>query len=54
MDKDYKLNVETLGQVFTPKTIVDYMISLIRNNGNVLEPSCGILSNSLENCTSMI
>lgn len=55
MDKDYKLNVETLGQVFTPKTIVDYMISLIRNNGNVLEPSCGdgAFSNSLENCTSI-
>ena len=35
------LNVETLGQVFTPPFIVDEMIGLIKNSGSILEPSCG-------------
>jgi len=30
-----------LGQVFTPKYIVSQMLSLIKNNGKILEPSCG-------------
>lgn len=50
-----ELNVETLGQVFTPDEIVDYMISLRKNQGNILEPSCGdgAFSNKLENCTAI-
>ena len=31
----------TLGQIFTPPSIVDCMRRLIRNNGRVLEPACG-------------
>lgn len=36
-----KLNVEGLGQVFTPDNIVDLMLSLRHRRGRVLEPSCG-------------
>ena len=36
-----KLNVEGLGQVFTPTNVVDLMLSLRRRRGRVLEPSCG-------------
>ncbi len=36
-----KLNVEGLGQVFTPDNVVDLMLSLRRRRGRVLEPSCG-------------
>ena len=32
---------KNLGQVFTPAVIVDFMISLMRNKGSVLEPSAG-------------
>lgn len=35
------LNVENLGQVFTPPHIVSDMLALVRNNGRFLEPSCG-------------
>ena len=35
------MNIKKFGQVFTPKEIVLKMISLIKNKGNVLEPSCG-------------
>ena len=35
------LDVEKLGQVFTPDHIVNDMISLIRNQGKILEPSAG-------------
>ena len=34
-------NVERLGQVFTPQSIVAQMLSLKQNDGRVLEPSCG-------------
>jgi adenine-specific DNA-methyltransferase len=34
-------NVEELGQVFTPQSIVMQMLSLRRNYGRILEPSCG-------------
>ncbi len=34
-------NVETLGQVFTPQNIVAEMLLLRKNNGRILEPSCG-------------
>lgn len=33
--------VATLGQIFTPQTIVDGMVALVRNKGRVLEPACG-------------
>ena len=36
-----KLNIEKLGQVFTPDYIVSNMLSLRKNKGNILEPSCG-------------
>lgn len=35
------LNVEQLGQVFTPAAIVDLMVGLRRNRGRLLEPSAG-------------
>ncbi len=34
-------NVSTLGQVFTPAKIVDFMLKLRANNGKALEPSAG-------------
>jgi len=33
--------VKNLGQVFTPTNVVEYMLSLRENNGNILEPSSG-------------
>lgn len=46
------LNVKKLGQVFTPIRIVSKMLNLRRNNGSVLEPSCGngIFFNNIKNC----
>lgn len=35
------LDVESLGQVFTPPHIVSDMLALVQNNGRFLEPSCG-------------
>lgn len=35
------LDVKQLGQVFTPDHIVSKMLSLRKNSGSVLEPSCG-------------
>jgi len=35
------LNIKTLGQVFTNNEIVSIMLSLMKNNGNILEPSAG-------------
>lgn len=35
-------NVKTLGQVFTPPHIVKQMYALRRNEGSILEPSCGL------------
>ena len=35
------LNVEFLGQVFTPRFVVEKILSLRKNNGNCMEPSCG-------------
>ena len=32
---------EVLGQFYTPDHIVDLMISLIQNDGIIVEPSCG-------------
>ncbi len=36
-----QLDIKTLGQVFTPKNIVDFMLTLKHNQGSVLEPSAG-------------
>lgn len=33
--------IESLGQIFTPEPVVRAMLSLRRNRGRVLEPSCG-------------
>ncbi len=41
MTADTQRDVATRGQVFTPATIVERMIGLIRNKGRVLEPACG-------------
>ena len=38
---DIQLNVEQLGQVFTPCFIVSDMIGLMKNNGSILEPASG-------------
>ena len=35
------MNVEFLGQVFTPRFVVDKILSLRKNKGNCMEPSCG-------------
>ena len=35
------LDTAALGQFFTPPAIVDCMLTLVRNRGRVLEPSCG-------------
>ena len=35
------MNVEFLGQVFTPRFVVEKILSLRKNNGNCMEPSCG-------------
>ncbi len=34
-------NVATHGQVFTPESVVDRMLKLVRNRGRILEPACG-------------
>lgn len=36
-----RLDVQKLGQVFTPPSVVDMMLSLRKRSGRVLEPSCG-------------
>lgn len=48
-------DVENLGQVFTPQTIVSDMISLVQNNGRILEPSCGkgAFSNHFSECVAI-
>lgn len=48
-------DVETLGQVFTPSCVVRAMLSLRRNSGRVLEPSCGdgAFSNCLPECVAI-
>lgn len=47
------MDIENLGQVFTPEKIVFLMCSLIKNSGRVLEPSGGdgAFSKNLSNCT---
>lgn len=36
-----KFNKECLGQYYTPSHIVELMVSLIENNGVIIEPACG-------------
>ncbi len=49
------MNVKTLGQVFTPPSIVQLMLSLRRRSGRVLEPSCGdgAFSNLIPDCVAI-
>lgn len=52
---DNSKNVETLGQVFTPEFMVDRMISMIKNHGRTLEPSCGdgMFFNKIDGCVGI-
>lgn len=54
MDNKHK-KVETLGQIFTTDNIIQEMLSLRKNKGNILEPSCGngAFSNQIDNCTAI-
>ena len=49
------LDIKNLGQVFTPQFIVAEMMGLVRNKGNVLEPSCGqgAFSKNIPNCVAI-
>lgn len=40
-DNDKPYDIKSLGQVFTPQPIADYMWGLSKNQGRALEPSCG-------------
>ncbi|MDO5760459.1 MAG: class I SAM-dependent methyltransferase, partial [Bacteroidota bacterium] len=48
-------NVEQLGQVFTPLIIVSQMLTLRKNSGKVLEPSCGdgAFFNNIPSCVGI-
>lgn len=48
-------DVDTLGQVFTPPGVVQAMLALRRNQGRVLEPSCGdgAFSSALPGCVAI-
>lgn len=48
-------DVKNLGQVFTPPNVVDTMLSMIKNKGRILEPSCGdgAFSNKIPNCVAI-
>ena len=39
--KSNYLDIKNLGQVFTPDQIINFMIKLVKNGNNVLEPSAG-------------
>ena len=49
------VNVETLGQVFTPEDIVKQMLELRQNQGLSLEPSCGdgAFSTRIDDCIAV-
>lgn len=53
--KNNNQKIGDLGQHWTPPEIVDKMISLIRNNGSILEPSAGIgkFVEKLPKCTAL-
>lgn len=48
-------DVETLGQVFTPPSVVKTMLALRKRGGRVLEPSCGdgAFSKNLPECVAI-
>lgn len=48
-------NIEQLGQVFTPLEVVYRMLSLRKNKGRVLEPSCGagVFFNNIDSCVGI-
>jgi len=48
-------DVATFGQIFTPPSIVERMLSLRKNTGRVLEPSCGdgAFSSRLPGCVAI-
>lgn len=48
-------DVRTLGQVFTPRSVVNFMISLRQRQGRILEPSCGdgAFVRVLSDCTAI-
>lgn len=50
-----QLDVTTLGQVFTPQSIVDLMLSLRQNHGRTLEPSAGngAFSRAIPGCVAI-
>lgn len=50
-----KLDVEGLGQVFTPTQVVELMLGLRKRRGLVLEPSCGdgAFSRHLSSCVAI-
>lgn len=47
--------VKELGQIFTPTFIVNFMLGLRKNEGRILEPSCGpgYFSENLKNCVAI-
>ena len=49
------MQVKNFGQVFTPDHIVEEMLSLRKNKGTILEPSCGTgaFFNKIENCVGI-
>lgn len=49
------LNVETLGQVFTPQSIVELMLELRQRRGRTLEPSAGngAFSRAIPSCVAI-
>jgi adenine-specific DNA-methyltransferase len=54
-NKNISNNVEILGQVFTPDSIVDSMIDMRKNHGSILEPSCGngAFSNKIQDIVAL-
>lgn len=50
-----QLNVDFLGQVFTEDSIVEKMLKLRKNQGSILEPSCGAgaFYNKIMNCVGI-
>ncbi len=50
-----RLNVISLGQVFTPPVVVAQMLALRRNRGRTLEPSCGdgAFSSQIPDCVAI-
>lgn len=52
---DKTLDVAVLGQVFTPPAVVSSMLDLVKNQGRVLDPSCGdgAFSRELPGCVAI-